>query len=236
MNVPFLIQTFWSAIKAVPITLLITGASLLIGLPLGFLLAWIKIRKIRILYSLVVAYTSLMRATPMVLLILLFYSTLPSLLNVLVNQKLHWNVKVFDTNPIIYAIIVFALIAVANLSEVFRSAILTIDPGQKEAALMVGLTPIQAYYRIIIPQALVSAVPNIGNLTLNILKGTSLAFMMTVQEVTAVAKTAASYTYDYTEAYIDIFIIYFILGTILQIIFKYLERYLGRHKLRGTVV
>lgn len=177
-----------------------------------------------------------MRATPMALLILLFYSTLPSLLNVLVNQKLHWNVKVFDTNPIIYAIIVFALIAVANLSEVFRSAILTIDPGQKEAALMVGLTPIQAYYRIIIPQALVSAVPNIGNLTLNILKGTSLAFMMTVQEVTAVAKTAASYTYDYTEAYIDIFIIYFILGTILQIIFKYLERYLGRHKLRGTVV
>ncbi|WP_273731209.1 amino acid ABC transporter permease [Leuconostoc mesenteroides] len=236
MNVPFLIQTFWSAIKAVPITLLITGVSLLIGLPLGFLLAWIKIRKIRILYPLVVAYTSLMRATPMVLLILLFYSTLPSLLNVLVNQKLHWNVKVFDTNPIIYAIIVFALIAVANLSEVFRSAILTIDPGQKEAALMVGLTPIQAYYRIIIPQALVSAVPNIGNLTLNILKGTSLAFMMTVQEVTAVAKTAASYTYDYTEAYIDIFIIYFILGTILQIIFKYLERYLGRHKLRGTVV
>ncbi|WP_273714878.1 amino acid ABC transporter permease [Leuconostoc mesenteroides] len=216
MNVPFLIQTFWSAIKAVPITLLITGASLLIGLPLGFLLAWIKIRKIRILYPLVVAYTSLMRATPMVLLILLFYSTLPSLLNVLVNQKLHWNVKVFDTNPIIYAIIVFALIAVANLSEVFRSVILTIDPGQKEAALMVGLTPIQAYYRIIIPQALVSAVPNIGNLTLNILKGTSLAFMMTVQEVTAVAKTAASYTYDYTEAYIDIFIIYFILGTLLR--------------------
>ena len=49
MNVPFLIQTFWSAIKAVPITLLITGASLLIGLPLGFLLAWIKNRKIRIL-------------------------------------------------------------------------------------------------------------------------------------------------------------------------------------------
>lgn len=39
MNVPFLIQTFWSAIKAVPITLLITGASLIIGLPLGFLLA-----------------------------------------------------------------------------------------------------------------------------------------------------------------------------------------------------
>ncbi|MDI6545370.1 amino acid ABC transporter permease [Leuconostoc suionicum] len=235
MNVPFLIQTFWSAIKAVPITLLITGSSLFIGLPLGFLLAWIKIRKIRILYPLVVAYTSLMRATPMVLLILLFYSTLPSLLNVLINQKLHWHVTVFDTNPIIYAIIVFALIAIANLSEVFRSAILTIDPGQKEAALMVGLTPIQAYYRIIIPQALVSAVPNIGNLTLNILKGTSLAFMMTVQEVTAVAKTAASYTYDYTEAYIDIFIIYFILGTILQIIFKYLERYLGRHKLRGTV-
>ncbi|GMA69802.1 amino acid ABC transporter permease [Leuconostoc litchii] len=236
MNILFLIQTFWAAVRAIPVTVLITSASVLIGLPLGFLLAWIKIRKIRILYPLAVVYTSLMRATPMVLLILLFYSTLPSFLNVIMNQKLHWHIKVFDTNPVIYAIIVFSLIAIANLSEVFRSAILTIDPGQKEAALMVGLSPIQAYYRIIIPQALVSAIPNIGNLTLNILKGTSLAFMMTVQEVTAVAKTAASYTYNYTEAYIDIFIIYFILGTLLQIIFRYLERYLSRHKLRVKAV
>lgn len=235
MNIPFLIHTFWLAIQAVPITLLITGSALLIGLPLGFLLAWIKIKKIKVLYRLAVIYTSLMRATPMVLLILLFYSTLPSLFNVILNDHLHLGVKIFDVNPIIYAIAVFSLIAVANLSEVFRSAILTVDSGQQEAAVMVGLSPLQTYYRIIVPQALVSAIPNIGNLTLNILKGTSLAFMMTVQEVTAVAKTAAAYTYDYTEAYIDIFIVYFILGAILQIGFKYLERYLSRHKVRGAV-
>ncbi|KAA8371445.1 amino acid ABC transporter permease [Leuconostoc carnosum] len=235
MNLAFLIQTFWLAFKAIPMTLLITSISLLIGLPFGLLLAWIKIRKIRILYPLAAIYTSLMRATPMVLFILLFYSTLPSLLNVIFNQKLHLGLKIFEINPVVYAIIVFTLIAVANLSEVFRSAILTIDPGQKEAGLMVGLTVIQIYYRIIIPQALVSAIPNIGNLTLNILKGTSLAFMMTVQEVTAVAKTAASHTYNYTEAYIDIFIIYFILGALLQIIFKYLEKHLSRHKVSSTI-
>ncbi|MGY3743131.1 amino acid ABC transporter permease [Leuconostoc inhae] len=235
MNIPFLIHTFWLAIKAIPMTLLITGVSVLIGLPFGFLLAWIKIKKIKILYPLTIIYTSLMRATPMVLLILVFYSTLPSLLNVILNRQLHLGIKIFDVNPAIYAIVVFALIAVANLSEVFRSAILTVDPGQQEAAMMVGLSPLQTYYRIIVPQALVSAIPNIGNLTLNILKGTSLAFMMTVQEVTAVAKTAAAYTYDYTEAYIDIFIVYFILGAILQLGFKFLERYLSRHKIRGTV-
>lgn len=234
MNTTFLIHTFWLSISGIPLTILITGAALLLGLPLGFGLAWIKIRKIKVLYPLAVAYTSLIRATPMVLLILLFYSTLPSFLNVIINKHLHLGIKVFDINPVIYAIIVFALIAIANLSEVFRSAILTIDPGQKEAALMIGLSPTQIYRRIIIPQALVSAIPNIGNLTLNILKGTSLAFMMAVPEITAVAKTAASYTYNYTEAYIDIFVIYFILGAILQVIFKFLERYLGRHKLKRT--
>ncbi|CAK8053918.1 amino acid ABC transporter permease [Eupransor demetentiae] len=228
MNIDFLVKTLIKAFQAIPITLLITAVALLIGLIFGGLLTWIKIKRFPVLYQLAQLYTTIIRATPMVLIILIFYSILPSMANAVLNQQLHWKIKIFDINPIFYAFLIFGLIATANLSEVFRSALTTVDEGQGEAAQMAGLSTWQSYKRIIIPQALVAAIPNVGNLTLNIMKGTSLAFLMTVSEVTAVAKIQASYTYDYTEAYLDIFLVYFILGAILQFIFKLMIKHFSK--------
>ena len=93
-----------------------------------------------------------------------------------------------------------------TLSEVFRSALLTVNRGQLEAGLTTGLTASQTYKRIIIPQALTAAIPNLCNATVGLIKNTSLAFMMTVRDITAVAKIQASYGYNYVESYIDIFL------------------------------
>ena len=140
------------------------------------------------------------------------------------QNEIEDKVNVFNLNPIIYAIVVFTLNTIATLSEVFRSAMQTVDKGQYEAALCCGLTYFQALRRIILPQALVSAIPNICNLCVNLIKNTSLAFMMTVKDITAVAKIQASYGFNYIEAYLDIFIIYIIVCSVVQVLFKILEK------------
>jgi L-cystine transport system permease protein len=108
----------------------------------------------------------------------------------------------------------------AQLAELFRSSILAVDKSQHEAALACGLTPVQSYIHIIIPQALVTALPNLCNLVVALIKNTSLAFMMTVKDITAVARIEASYGYNYVEAYLDIFIIYIIVCALVQFLFS----------------
>ena len=113
--------------------------------------------------------------------------------------------------------------ATASLSEIIRSAILTVDSGQLEAALAIGLSHFQAYWRIIFPQALKSALPNLCNLVINLVKGTSLVFVMTVKDITAIAKIEAAYGYQYFESYFAIFIIYIIICGMIQLLFSWLE-------------
>lgn len=224
-----MIKTFWLALRAVPVTFQITAVSLALALPLGFGMALARIYRIRIAGELSALYISFIRGTPMVLQILIVYSLLPSLLNAAVKSR-GWALNVFDLNPIIYAYAVFALNNAAALAELFRSGLSSVDKGQHEAALATGLSPAQSFTRIIIPQALVSALPNICNLTITLIKNTSLAFIMTVKDITAIAKIEASYGYNYVEAYVDIFIIYIIICALVQFAFHKVEAYFGAYK------
>ncbi|GMO59340.1 MAG: amino acid ABC transporter permease [Termitinemataceae bacterium] len=223
INIPFLIDTFLKACYAIPVTLCITIASLLIALPLGFFMSLSRIYKVRFLRQFSLVYISFIRSTPIVLQILLVYSLLPSLINAFVIRH-NIPINVFDINPIIYAIIVFALNTTAGAAEIWRAALLTVDNGQMEAAKVLGFSKTQTYLRIIIPQSLSAAIPNLCNLTVNLIKSTSLAFIMTVKDLTAVAKIAASYAYNYVEAYLDIFVIYLIICTVTQKLFAVIER------------
>jgi L-cystine transport system permease protein len=224
-----MIKTFWLAVRAVPVTFQITVVSLVIALPLGFGMALARIYRVRILGELSALYISFIRGTPMVLQILIVYSLLPSLLNAVVKSR-GWAINVFDLNPIIYAYAVFSLNNAAALAELFRSGLSSVDKGQHEAALATGLSPAQSFIRIVIPQALVSALPNLCSLTITLIKNTSLAFIMTVRDVTAAAKIEASYGYNYVEAYVDIFIIYIVICALAQFAFRRAEAYFGAYK------
>lgn len=231
LDYKFLVQTFYLVLGAVPTTLKLTFVSLLAATPFAFAIAMVRRQSgRRILSQIVKAYVTFMRGTPIVLQILMIYSVLPSVLNAV---ALAWNlpINVFDWDPVLYAYIVFTLNTIALLSEVFRSALGSVVQGQMEAALCAGLTRVQAYIHIILPQALVSAMPNLCNLTINLLKGTSLAFLMTVKDMTAVAKVAASYGYNYIEAYMDVLVGYVIVCSIVQVLFHFAERHVGRYRL-----
>jgi len=229
LNTEFMLETYFIALKGIPVTLSLAAISLLLASPAAFFMAIARINRIKGLQKAVTVYVSFVRGTPMILQILVIYSLLPSLLNQLF-MNLNLKINVFDVNPILYAYIVFTLNTAAALSEVFRSALQTVSIGQLEAAQSIGLSTYKAYTRIVIPQALVVALPNLGNVTVNLIKGTSLAFMMTVKDITALAKIEASYGYNYIEAYIVIFFIYIILCSGVQLAFRLLEKYLGGYR------
>lgn len=223
LNTEFMIEAFKASLSGIPVTLGITVVSLMISMPLALMMAIKKMNSKGPLSFLINTYVSIVRSTPMVLQILLLYSLLPSFLNFFIKQVLKIDFNIFKIPAIYYAYAVFSLNTTAILSEVFRSALLTVDKGQLEAGLSIGLGKFLTYIRIIIPQALVVALPNICNVTVGLLKSSSLAFFMTVQDITAIAKLKAAYAYNYIEAYSIIFILYIILCTMVQLIFKYIE-------------
>ena len=209
------------------VTLSLTALSLLLAAPVAFYFAVLRVRGARLGGRLVRGYVSFVRGTPLILQILLLYSLLPSIVNEIVRD-LGLDINIFEAvDPFYYAVFIFTINTIALLTEAFRAALLAIPKGQLEAGLAGGLTAFQTYLHVILPQALVVALPSIANITVNLIKGTSLAFLMTVKDIMAVGKIAASYGYNYIEAYLDVFIVYLVLCTIVQLLFAAAERRVG---------
>lgn len=223
LDFSYLIRTFWLCVKAVPVTLEITIVSLLLAIIPALFIALARIYHVKVIEQLCSIFVSFIRGTPIVLQILIVYSIMPSLLNSFVKSA-GWSFNVFEMNPVIYAFVVFGINSSASLSEVFRSAISSVNRGQLEAALSIGETHFQAFRRVVLPQAVVSALPNLCSTTVILIKNTSLAFMMTVREITGIAKIEAAYGYNYVESYIDIFIIYIAVCLLVELIFRKIER------------
>lgn len=223
MDFNFISKAFLATLGGVPVTLLIMVVSILLSFLPALFLALGQIYKVKGVRSFSVIYLAFIRATPPILLILFFYSLFPSLLNSFFKSiGSHFNV--FEINPIYYAFIIFSLMTTGSLAEILRSAFLTVDKGQLEAAQAIGLTNRQAYIRIVFPQALRSALPNLCNLVINLVKGTSLVFVMTIKDITAIAKVEASYGYQYFESYLVIFILYIVICGVIQWGFNRLEK------------
>ena len=223
MDLNYIVNTFLVTLKGIPVTLIIMIVAILLSFIPALLLALGQIYKVRGVRTFSVVYLAFIRATPPILLILFFYSLFPSLLNQ-IFKSLGSQVDVFKFNPLYYAFIIYSLMTTGSLSEILRSAILTVDRGQLEAAQAIGLTDFQAYRRIVFPQALRSALPNLANLVINLVKGTSLVFVMTVKDITVLAKVEASHSYQYSESYLVIFVIYLIICGLIQWMFRSLEK------------
>ena len=230
MDLDYIAKTFLETLKGVPTTLIIMIVAMVLSFLPALFLALGQIYKVKGVRTFSLVYLAFIRATPPILLILFFYSLFPSLLNQFL-KSIGSDVDIFKLNPIYYAFVIYSLMTTGSLSEILRSAILTVDKGQLEAAQAIGLTTSQAYVRIIFPQALRSALPNLANLVINIVKGTSLVFVMTIKDITAIARVEASYGYQYFESYFVIFLQYILICGLIQWGFSILEkRYIQREK------
>ena len=161
-------------------TLAIFGLTLLFSLPLGLLVAVLKMSRFRAIRYPVSFYISLMRGTPLLLQIVAIYFG-SYYLSEYSGMQLS-----FDRFPAVIA--AFSINYAAYFAEIFRGGIQSISRGQYEAAAMLGLSRRQTFFRIILPQVIKRIVPASANEVITLVKDTSLAQVIAVTELFALAK------------------------------------------------
>lgn len=129
-----------------------------------------------------------------------------------------------NITPIAAGILVTLLNTGAYMSETVRAGIKSIDVGQREGALAMGMSPMQAMLFIILPQAFKNIIPEMANTFLTNLKMTSVLNVIGVQELFMQAKTVGGTYYKYFESYLVIAVIYLVLCIIFNRIFLYVEK------------
>ena len=117
----------------------------------------------------------------------------------------------------------------AFISEIIRGGLLSVNKGQMEAAISVGLSKFQAYRTIIFPQAFVVALPGLGNSFISMLKSTAMGFTIGVVELLAKAKIGSATSYCYLESYMAVGFIYWGMMLIIERFQKKLEKRVTRH-------
>ena len=186
----------------------------------------------RWLRALADGYINIIRCTPSIVLLFIVYYGIPKLALGLFNLDLNFSSK------IIYVIISLSLLYSATLAEIIRSAYLALGRQQYEAALSIGLTPWQAVRRIMIPQGLVVALPNLGNSLISLFKEGSLAFTIGLIDMMGAGNLIISRNYGaYSlETYLALAVIYWTLTLIIEQIFLHLEKHFskGRRELNAA--
>jgi len=215
LNYEFMGRAVIEIIKFIPVTLKITVVSILIAVLIALLSALIRINKIPVLNKITGFYISFVRGTPLLVQIYLSYYGLPKLLDY-INLRYGTEIDISSISAISYVYIAFSLNVGAYLSETFRAAILSVDKGQWEAALAVGMTKTKAFVRIILPQAFVIALPNLGNTVISLVKDTSLAFIISVVEMMGQAKIIGAQGLNFFEVYIVVALLYWIICIIIE--------------------
>ncbi|MCC8122806.1 MAG: amino acid ABC transporter permease [Oscillospiraceae bacterium] len=206
-----------------PVTLQLTAVAMVIGWGFGLVIALIKRRKIPVLSQLAAIFVSLIRGTPIIVQLYIAYFGIPIALQY-INYYQGTSFNINGIPAIVFAMIALGLNQSAFDSEVIRAAIASVNKGEIEAGKSLGMSGFQVLRRVIFPEAMVVALPSLGNSLISLVKGTSLAFTCSVVEMTAEAKIIGGYNYRFFEAYCTLAIIYWAMTFLIEKIFYLLER------------
>ncbi|WP_315067133.1 amino acid ABC transporter permease [uncultured Clostridium sp.] len=174
----YILEIMPQVLEGLIITLEIFGCTLLLSIPLGIVVALMRISKSIILKQISGAYILIMRGTPLLLQIIVIFFGLP-----LVGID-------FERFPA--AILAFTLNYAAYFGEIFRAGIMSIDNGQVEGAQVLGLSQKDIFFRIILPQAFKRVIPPVANEITTLVKDTSLVYVVGMDELLKIGKTAAN--------------------------------------------
>ena len=195
-------------------TLRITFFAVLIGILLGFLIAVVrstydKTHKLGILNALCKVYLTVIRGTPVLVQLLIIYFVV------------FGSVKIDKT---LVAVIAFGINSGAYVAEIFRSGIMSIDNGQFEAGRSFGFNYPQTMFYIVMPQAFKNVLPALGNEFIGLLKETSVAGYIAIQDLTKGADIIRSRTYSAFMPLIAAALIYLVLVMVFTFFVQKLER------------
>lgn len=215
-------SVLWPFRKLLPaalgLTIGIGLAGFILALAIAIIVGSLRSRKLPKIISVILStYVEVFRGTPLLVQLFFVYYGLPGL-------GVH-------IGPIKAAIITMGLNSGSYLSENIRASILAVDRGQYEAAYILGYTPIQRTFHIILPQAIRIAVPSLMNGFSAIVKETSLVSVLPVVEITKLGNQIYARTYHPFEIYIMLGLIYFVLTYTVTFLAKWIERRSSRWEL-----
>jgi putative amino-acid transport system permease protein len=214
----YFINEFPRLIDKVPYTLFLGTIAFVIALIIGILLAAAKSSKSFLLRFISRLYVSYFRSTPYITQLFILYFGLPQVI---------YSMRAMTAETAL--ILSISMNSSAFISETIRGGLLSVNKGQLEAAISVGMNKLQAYALIIFPQAFVYALPGLGNSFIGMLKSTAMGFTIGVVELLAKAKIGSARSYCYLESYMAVGVIYWIMMLLVSFLQKQLEKRVTKH-------
>jgi L-cystine transport system permease protein len=212
-------------LSRLPVTLGVTFGAMLVSTAIGLTIALIKVYKVPVIRHMAGFYVSFIRGTPLLVQLYLVYYGVPRFFDYLYRAHGWFGQINFNLiPPVAFAVGAFAVNLGAYLSETIRSAIETVDRGQFEAGISIGLTRGQLMRKVILPQALLGVLPNYGNTLISTVKDTSLIFMISVVDIMGQSQIIGARTLKFFEVYISVSIIYWLTCILLARILSELEK------------
>lgn len=184
--------------------------TIVLSLPIGILLALVRISKVAFFRKLAEIYIYVMRGTPLMLQIMFIYYGLPLMLNVQISD--------FPA-----AILAFVANYAAYFAEIFRGGIQSIPKGQYEGAKVLGFTYRQTMWHIVLPQVVKRVIPPLGNETITLLKDTSLVYILAMNDLMRVTRAFVQRDFD-TMPFLVAAVFYLVCTAILTKILTYVEK------------
>ncbi|WP_420489019.1 amino acid ABC transporter permease [Neobacillus vireti] len=213
LDLGYLVEITPELLTFIPLTLFLAVISMIFSIIGGLILALIVRSNIPVLKQLATIYISFFRAIPTLVQLFLIYYGLPQIFPAFTAMT-----------AITAAILGLSLKQSAFLAEIFRAALNSVDKGQVEACLSVGMTRAQAFRRIVIPQATRNAIPATSNVFIGLIKETSLAFTLGVVELFAQGKILAASSLKFFETYLALALLYWILIIVFTLIQQAVEK------------
>ncbi len=196
-------------------TLLLAVISVILGSLIGLVPAFMRLSKIKAFNIIAMSYTEIIRGTPLLVQVLLIYSFVRIPVTIFLGV---------DLSSFIPGIIALLINSSAYVSEVFRAGILSIDRGQTEASLSLGMNEKQTMFFIVLPQAIKNIIPALGNEFVTMIKETSIFMYLGIAELMYSAVIVRSSTYAVKESYIVVAVMYFLLTFPTSKLMGYIER------------
>ena len=219
-------------LAGVAATLELTAAAMAAGIAGGLILALMRMSASPLLPAASSIYTWFFRGTPVLVQLLFWYNIQALTGGVSLGIPFGPALTAVNTNALITtyvaAILGLGLNEAAYMSEIIRAGILSVDPGQPDAARALGMTGPLVMRRIVLPQAMRVIIPPTGNETISMLKATSLVSVIAVTELLKASQDISSVTYQVIPLLIVASIWYLVMTTILSAGQHYIERYYGR--------
>ncbi|MEE1674889.1 MULTISPECIES: ABC transporter permease [Agarivorans] len=207
------------------VTIEVAFLSLAVALILGMLAAVARLSKNRIANGVAVVYTTVIRGVPDLVLMLLIFFGAQIMMNVF-SDWLYDNYDIdyyININEFVAGVTTIGFIFGAYMAETFRGAFLAVDNGQIEAGKAYGMSSLQVFRRITVPQMMRHAIPGIGNNWLVLVKTTALVSVIGLADMVRLAKEAAGAVHEPFLFFIPVAFVYLALTSVSEIFLKRLE-------------